>query len=74
MKMKTLHNPHWAAYLAASSQSLGTRRPQHRNARQAGRVARHDTVPRCRLCEAVFFGFAGTAAVVIGWLLLFGWR
>lgn len=84
--MKVLHNPHWAAYLAASGAAHGPRRfgtgkstgtrCRVAQRKKAGRVASAArlAVPRCRTCEAIFYGFAGCTAVVIGWLLLFGWQ
>ena len=60
MKPKANHN--WTAYLAASEAAAKVKpRP-------------FEVKDMTGICLVWFWSFAGFAAAVIGWLLLFGWQ
>ena len=61
-KMKPQTNQHWAAYLAASEKAAAAKRRPFELNDMTGSG------------QVVFWLYAGGAAAVIGWLLLFGWR
>ena len=70
-KMKPQTNHNWVAYLAASEKAARPKpKPRRRRRKKNEDVIKDMTT----ICTVWFWSFAGGAAAVIGWLLLFGWR
>jgi len=68
--MKPQMNHNWVAYLAASEKAAQPK-PKPRRRRRKKQFEIKDMTG---ICLVWFWSFAGGAAAVIGWLLLFGWR